>query len=390
MTSTLIPRLSISTHEFRAATGRAFAVATTSRALAAAILVCAVLAPSALAQKDKEKDTVHLRGDKVESGVIDDEEYAGLTLEGKGGAKKLFPWSEIVGIEYAGAAELSAAQSALSSGKFADAAAGFDAVLKTDKLRAPLKQEALFYLAVSNGKNGDEVGALAAYREFVETFPKGRYVRPAADHVVAALAGDGDFAGANTFLDKLADGSKTTAGFEAEVALLRGRVFEAQGKDKAADALAQYDGAAKVVGITAAAQAEISLGRGRALQLQGKRVDAETIFRALTTAENSGPVLAGAWNGIGEMLAEEGKSKRDSEKILDALYCHLRGVVQYRPLDGEATVEYERALAGSSTCFKFISELAQNPEQKRLYSERSREKMDQLRREFPSSPYLKN
>jgi uncharacterized protein (DUF1499 family) len=63
-------------------------------------------------------------------------------------------------------------------------------------------------------------------------------------------------------------------------------------------------------------------------------------------------------------------------------------VVQYVPARGEPTAEYERALASSSQCFKFIADLEQKADRKRSFLDRSQQRMEQLRKEFPSSPYL--
>jgi hypothetical protein len=294
------------------------------------------------------------------------------------------PWSEIASIEYA-SPELGAALAALTGGKVADAVAQLDVLLKTEKLRPALRQEALFHTGVAHLRDANDESALEAFRTFVESFPNGRYVRPSADHVVFALLARDDIAGAAGFLDKLAADTSAVPALQPDIAVLRGRVFEAQKKPD--EALAQYALGEKG-GASPTALSECKLGRARVLLATAKASEAESIFRQLTTEDLPGSVLSGAWNGVGDILSEEGKRKREGEKILDALYAYLRGVVLYKPIDGEARVEYEHSLAGSERCFRYISEIETNPERKKVYAERSREKLNQLRREFPSSPYL--
>ena len=71
-----------------------------------------------------------------------------------------------------------------------------------------------------------------------------------------------------------------------------------------------------------------------------------------------------------------------------ALFAYLRSSVQYLPLPGEPTREYERALAGSARCFQYVADLEQKPERKELYTSRSRARIEQLRREYPESEFL--
>ena len=63
-------------------------------------------------------------------------------------------------------------------------------------------------------------------------------------------------------------------------------------------------------------------------------------------------------------------------------------MVQYKPLPGESTEEYERALAGSALCFRYLSELEQNPDKKKQHRDRERDRAEQLQREYPNSPFL--
>ena len=100
-------------------------------------------------------------------------------------------------------------------------------------------------------------------------------------------------------------------------------------------------------------------------------------------------VLSGAWNSLGELYTEDGKSKRSTESLTDAYYMHLRGIVQYTPAPGEPTFEYERALFDASNVCRFISELESNGDRKRIYKGYSDRYIAQLTKEFPNSAFLK-
>ena len=63
--------------------------------------------------------------------------------------------------------------------------------------------------------------------------------------------------------------------------------------------------------------------------------------------------------------------------------------MQYKPLLGESTEEYERSLDGAATCSQYLSELEQNTERKKLHRDRNRELLEQLELEYPGSSFLK-
>jgi hypothetical protein len=147
-------------------------------------------------------------------------------------------------------------------------------------------------------------------------------------------------------------------------------------------------GALESAPVAALAQAA-RLGRARMLLAGGKRAEAEPILRTLVAESESARVQSGAWNALGEALAADGVARKQAEPILDGLYAYLRTVVQYKPLPGESTVEYERALAGAEQCFQHLSELEQNAEKKEALRSQQRQRLAQLQSEFPNSRFLK-
>src|SRR6185436_12210546 len=125
--------------------------------------------------------------------------------------------------------------------------------------------------------------------------------------------------------------------FAAEVAILHGRLLLAEGKP--AEARTRFEEAEKAADAPEGVKQEARLCLGSTLLAEKKAPEAEAIFTSLKDAAAPPRVQSGAWNGLGELLAEDGKAKRDSDRILDGLYAYLRTVVQYKPAPGESTAE---------------------------------------------------
>ena len=340
-------------------------------------------------QSQEAGDTVFLKDGSTETGTVSDEIYAGLVLQPEKGGKKTIPWDKVQSVEYADAPpDLGNGLAALNADQYEDALARFQALLAGDeKPRPMIQQQALFFAAYAQQRAGQLDQAIAGYQELLKAFPQSRFLRSVGDGFLSLYTQKGDLAGAKTALDALEAGTKDQS-FAAELAILRGILLLAE--KMPAEARAQFEAAEKATNAPASVQLEARLWRARTLVSEGKRAEAEPIFSELKGTAAAARVQSGAWNGLGELWAEDGRSKRDGDRILDGLYAYLRTVVQYEPLLGEPTDEYERALAGSATCFKYISELEQNNERKKLYAQRSRERLDQLQKEFPGSAYLQN
>lgn len=346
-----------------------------------------LLAPPVLAQAGKkDKDTVQIKGGKSEVGKVTAEDFAGVTLEVKAGQNKVIPWGDVASIEYGNPGGLNEALEALNSGKLDDALAQFEALKGgAGKSRPVLQQHALYNIALILQRQGKLDAAAAAYKELFAAFPRGRYLRLAGENWINTLLNKGDTNAADSAVATINLAAQGATGIEADLALLKGRVAES--KKSWAEARAAYEAAEKAAAAGDTAAQEARLGRARCLIGEGKRAEAETILNELKKTATTNVVLAGAWNSLGELLTEDGRAKRNTETLLDALYAHLRGVVQYQPLPGEPTREYERALAGAHIVCKYISEVETNGERKRTYKARSDEHMARLTKEFPNSPY---
>lgn len=358
------------------------------RPLAAFLLLAGALASPALAQGD----TVTLKDGKSETGRIKAEEYAGIQFAPSKGAERMVAWKDVQpgGIVYGGSPEFTSAKESFDANRADEALPKLEELAANDKLREPLRQNALYYLAAIHLRKGDWDKAIESYKALAKEFPKGRYLFEIGEGLVQAhVAKDKGYAAASKALDELSSAALTAGvepGFSASINVLKGRLFEEQ--QKWSEAIGAYANAAKATGASAVAVQQARLGEARALAATGKPVEAEALYRKVVAEDAPNAVMAGAWNGLGDLLLKQGRDKRDVAALTDALYAYLRGVVQYGPLPGESTHEYERALAGAALSFKNISDLEQG-DKKKVYAEYFRARREQLAREFPNSPWLK-
>ncbi len=375
----------------RATLGTSLAATLVVTCFAATALV-ATSAPVSASTQDKpdNKDTLTLKSGATESGRIKSEDYGGLVLESKG--DKTIAWADIVpgSIHYTNASGYDSAKDAFDAGKLEDALKGFEEL--TAEKRAVIKQHALYYSAFIQQRMGKVDEALAGYKELLTAFPKSRYLYDVGENIVAAYQAKKDSASATKALDQLSTDALTAGadpGFSSAINVLKGRVLEDQ--KKYAEAQAAYVVAEKATGVSPAVVQQAILGQARCAVALNDKPKAEGLFRKVTTTESSAPILAGAWNGLGDLLLEEGRKgaggKADPDKITDALYCYLRGVVLYVPLPGESSAEYERAIFFSAKCFDYLGQLAPATA-KAAYTTNMNQRMDQLRKLYPNSIYL--
>jgi tetratricopeptide (TPR) repeat protein len=166
--------------------------------------------------------------------------------------------------------------------------------------------------------------------------------------------------------------------FDASVALLKARIVEAQGDAKGA--LDKYQAVEKSGNLAPDQAAVASLGSARCMQALGQNAEAEARYRKIVATTTDVPhyVLAGAWNGIGEMLLKTARDKRDSDQLVVALLTFLRGVSQYLPLEGEPTNEHMRALDQAVLACESIAQV--DTPNKPLYTQRAAALREQRKR----------
>jgi tetratricopeptide (TPR) repeat protein len=339
-------------------------------------------------QEEAPLDVVYLRDGSAESGELLEATLAGLALKPADGERKLVPWSSVLMVQYGDAPdEFANAQATLYAGNFEAALEDFQTTLGFEDLRPALREEALFLSAHARQRLGQVDEARTAYAEVLKEFPQGRYARAAGESLIELHLAAGDAPGARAALDQLGQGLQGVEGRDGLVALLEAGLLAASGSSD--EALQRYSAVEGLSGVDPVVAQEARLGRARMLLAGGKGAQAEPLLRALVAESQDPRVQSGAWNALGEIQASEGRSRKEADRILDALYHYLRTVVQYKPLPGESTHEFERALAGAGTCFQYLSELEQNADKKRLLRDHQRERLEQLQREFPNSKFLK-
>ncbi len=360
----------------------------------AAAATAAAATPVAPAQ-DSNRDVVRLKSGASELGRIKSMDFSGLDIDPVRGETKRISWNDVAagGVSFA-APEYMQVRDLLDQNKFDDALPLLESLKADTKLRAPIRQSVLYFLGVVQQRRGDADAALATYTELLKEFPKSRYLMEVGEALVAIHVAKKDYTGAARALDQMSSDALAVgadSSLSAGVNVLKGRLFEEQGKH--AEARAAYGVAASAAGVPNSVQMQAELGQARCAIALNQKPEGESLFRKLIGKDGPNPVMAGAWNGLADLTLERGRTansnKGDAEVILDALYMYLRGAVQYAPLPGESTLEYERALAGSATCFTYLSQLESVADRKRLYAERGAARINQLRKEFPTSIFLK-
>jgi tetratricopeptide (TPR) repeat protein len=362
-------------------------IPTRSRPYAAflALLAGGVFALPAAAQ---DKDTIQFKDGKSDTGLVKSEEYGGVAFNPAKGAARTILWNEIApnGITYANALEYQSARDDLDAGKLPEALTKFEEILGDAKLRGVLKQNALYFSAMIHQRQGEFDAAIEGYKKLVADFPKSRWLMEVGENLVLCHMAKKDVAAAGKALDDLstaATAAGVEAAFNSSVNVLKGRLFEEQ--QKYPEAQAAYGVVEKATGVPATVVQQARLGQARCLVASNKKPEAEALFRKLVAEDAPNTVLAGAWNGLGDLMLDDArKGGGDSEKLFDVLFCFLRGAVLYTPAPGESVAEYKRSLKSSAEVLKFISQVEKNPDRKKMYQQRAAEREDQFKKEFPN------
>ena len=358
--------------------------------LAALALPCFAAGGTTAPAAQSKEDVVKLKNGTEESGRIKSEEYAGLTFDPKQGQQRTIAWSDIAQITYQGGEQFDSARNLLNQGKLEESVTALTELLKPEaKLRGLIKQDVLYLIGSAQIRLGKADESIESFKTLLKEFPKSRYLPDVAEGLVNAYSAKNDLESAKKALDDLNSAAVTAgveANFSAVVAIQRGRILERQ--EKWSEAYSAYNAAGTTSGVSALASQQARLGQARCQMRQNKVSEAEALFRKISSEDAPNSILAGAWNGLGDIVKAEGRQKRDAAVLLDALYMYLRGVVVYGPVPGESTYEYERALAGAAESFDNLSQVESNKDLKARYARSRDEHRAQLKKEFPNSPFL--
>ena len=349
--------------------------------------------PSALAlappQQAKEDVVTFKDNRQPEAGKVVSENFDALELEVKKGVKKKLEWAQIAAVKYASVPEEYTEAVADRANDPEGALEKLKALSGTEGLGDVVRQQVMYDVASLQQQLGAFDEAVASWNALLAAFPEGRYLGAAARGLVDSTLAKGDADAAGKALDGVAASPAVGkfGGLDPVLKVLRGRILAAQGKF--ADARAAFEQVEKDPKAPAEASAAAKLGVAECLKSEGKDAEAETRFKALVEGDGPNFLLAGAWNGLGDMLSEKAAKARNADQLTEALYAYLRGVVQYTPAAGEPQDQYERALAGSARCFKGLSELESNKDRKAYYADKYSQQVERLRKLSPNSEYLK-
>jgi tetratricopeptide (TPR) repeat protein len=328
--------------------------------------------PSAHAQG---RDTVRLTDGRELQGLVTSQRFDRVDLSMRSGMSTSLRWNDVESIDFFAPRAFAEGLTYESMGLHDKASASFLEARDLDGLRRPLKQEVLYHLARLRAALGDKHGSLANYRALVSEFPRGRYLGQATRGLVVGLLAEGKADDARAVLDEVEPAVTANGSAErlaAEITLLRGLVMQAQSPGEKARLL--FERASASAALDSSDHARAALGIARALGVEGQNDAALMGYRNVVEMEGAPEyVLASAWNGLADAALEQGRSGRDAERITQALFGYLRGVVLYLPERAEPRDEYRRALAGAAQCFEYLSQLATNTDDKLLNRRRAEE-----------------
>jgi tetratricopeptide (TPR) repeat protein len=343
------------------------------------------LGGTASAQQDK----IVLKDGKQKVAKILTEDFDGLTYSLEGGSAGL-RWEDVDSIRYGSADKYYAAVDLYNAGKLDEALPVMQELAADTKLRPVLRQNVLYFVGSIQERQSKSEEAAATYAQLLKDFPKSRYLLDVGSRLLAIHLARGDATQASRLVDeavKAAQAAGAAPGMQAGFGLLRGKLLEAQGKFD--DASSMYSKTSTEADAAPDVATAAKLGVARCSQGAGRASEAEQRYREIIGLDAPSEVLAGAWNGLGDLSYEPALSKRDPEGLLDGLFAYLRGVVMYAPARGGDTNEYERSLAGASLAFKALGELEKEADKKKTYMDRAKACRDQLARDYPNSIHLK-
>jgi tetratricopeptide (TPR) repeat protein len=316
------------------------------------------------------------------------EDFDGLRVKVETGSAGL-RWKDVLSIKYASADKYNEAIGQFDARKYAAAQPLLETLAADSKLRPVLKHNVLYFLGLTYQRQGNADQAIAKYQELVKTYPKSRYLANVAANLLQIYFARNDLAGAQGVLDTslaAAQQAGMDTAQQAAFGVLKGKLQEQQ--KKYSDALTTYDTTAIVANADPDVVAEAKLGGGRAAQALQRTADAERRYNELKTADAPNSVLAGAWNGLGDISLAAAMASKSPEAMQDTVLMYLRGVVYYVPEGDGSTEELERSLCGAANAFKYVSQLDPNAANKKTAAARSKMHADTLKRDFPQSPYI--
>jgi len=343
-----------------------------------------------------QRDVIRLKTEsKPRETAIVEENYKGVRYSVGRGGTSLYLWKEIDSIEYRGRPkELSRAISLVKKGDYEKGLKRLQKYADQKSLKKVYRQHALFYLAQAlESLTPPQIDrAIATYRQLLDQFEKSRYLTKANERIVACLIAGKKFGEAHKALDSAREAAvsrRLEDRIIRDLDLVECALLENEGK------FVKATNCYEKLKASAASNPEVSdlagVGAARSLVRNGgDPLRARAVFEAGLRQNDrsiSPIVMAAAWNGLGEVLLAEGRKGKNADKVQEALYCFLRGVIQYFPGENDRTSEYERSLFYSGHAFRSLADLLEDKVGKKIHRLRANEKFQELKALYPLSPF---
>ncbi len=338
------------------------------------------------------QDQVKLHNGTVEEGRVESENYDALVFKAKKGKEEKsvrLSWTDVAEVSYGNAKDYYQAVGSLTSGDVATALTRLQALAANASLRKELKPSVTLNLGLAQLRSGKPAEAAPTLLDTIKANANSRHLLAAARALTECYIAIGDAAAGTTAIDAAsaaANEASVDPGSAAAFDYFRGMLLEAR-KDFS-NAKIKFSLVASARSAPAGYPALGRLGVARCVAAAGQVEDAKKEYRALIDQGGSNELLAGAWNGMADATLADGIKNRNLERLLDASFMFMRGVVEFAPGPGESSGEYERALAGAGEAFKQMAELESDAALKKQHAARGKQRLDQLRKEFPHSSHL--
>jgi tetratricopeptide (TPR) repeat protein len=300
-------------------------------------------------------------------GQIESESPAGIVVR-VGGSSLTIPIEQIASIEYEGEpASLQLARSRESNDLPAQAlelykkaegeVAGRPFILQAIRFH---EAEVMAEQSLLEPKYAAE--AIAAYRKFVEAYPKSRHLGPAHEALARLELSAGNFEAAQRELNELAK----LPGSSDRAAVLKSTILSKQGKYE--ESITELDRLITRFPKNSPERRQAQLAKAQSLAGLKRFDQAETIVRELIKANppEDSAVQAPAYNTLGDCMREANRPK-------DALIAYLHTDLLY----DKNKEEHARALFQISRTFRQLKQ-----------DSRAQEIWQRLKQEYPRSPWL--
>ncbi len=322
-------------------------------------------------------DEVHRHSAKIPlRGTIQSETSKEVEIQRKdNGKKETVAVNDIAKIEYDGPVNLAMQQAQIHErgGEFEKAVEAYskiasDASTKQLPARAAKFGRASTLARWAERDSAKAAEAIKALEEFVKQNAESRFHYAAHEMLGQLQLSQGSAQAAGAAFAEL--GKAPWPDLQLKSTIYEGRILIAT--DKHDQAIAKFDAAIKAAGksdVEKLRAHEAQLGKAECLIKQKKYDDAEKLLRGVIddVSSEQGPLHAGAFNLLGDVQRENGKTK---EAVLSYLYVDL--------LHADERSEHAKSLAYLALLWDQLGR-----------ADRAEDARDRLKKTYPTSPWVK-